>query len=64
MSERERLLVCTDPLCPIEVVVMLSSPRVWHRHHGGILVEMAEVFPLVEGQAALVGTSADAERSS
>jgi hypothetical protein len=61
MSERERLLRCSEPECPVQVVVMLPSARAWHRHRGGILVEMAEVFPLVEGQAALVPTSSDDE---
>ncbi len=64
MSERERLLRCTATDCRAEVVVMLPSARAWHRHRGGVLVEMAEVFPLVDGQAVLVGTSPDDERSS
>jgi hypothetical protein len=55
----ERLLRCTEPECPVEVVVMLPSARAWHRHRGGILWEMHEVFALVDGQASLVGTSAD-----
>jgi hypothetical protein len=55
----ERLLACSDPRCPVQVVVMQPHTRAWHRHQGGVLVEMAEVFPLVEGQASLVGTSAD-----
>jgi hypothetical protein len=45
----ERLLRCSEPECPVEIVLMLPSARVWHRHAGGILHEMHEVFPLVEG---------------
>jgi hypothetical protein len=55
----ERLLACSDPLCPVQVVVMQAHTRAWHRHRGGVLVEMREVFPLTDGQASLVGTSAD-----
>jgi hypothetical protein len=39
--------------------VMQAHTRAWHRHRGGVLVEMREVFPLTDGQASLVGTSAD-----
>jgi hypothetical protein len=60
----ERLLRCTEPECPVEIVLMLPSAQAWHRHRGGVLVEMAEVFPLVQGQASLVGTSADEGSSS
>jgi hypothetical protein len=59
----ERLLTCSEPECPVQVVVMQPHTRAWHRHRGGILWEMHEVFPLVDGQASLVGTS-DYESSS
>jgi hypothetical protein len=59
MSERERLLRCTEPECSVEIVLMLPSARAWHRHPRGILWEMHEVFALVDGQAALADASAD-----
>ena len=42
---RERLLACTEPECPIQVVVMQPSARAWHKHRGGILWPMTELFP-------------------
>jgi hypothetical protein len=44
-TERERLLACSEPECPVQVVVMLPSARAWHRHRGGVLHEMHEVYP-------------------